>query len=120
MRKLIYLITLTFIPYFAHAAEVTGTWTASFETQVGTQNYTYEFQVQGTELTGTAKSANGEVAIQSGKVDGNAITFVEKLNFQGMELIITYTGELVSDNEIQFKRDVAGIAMEELVAKRSQ
>jgi hypothetical protein len=33
---------------------------------------------------------------------------------------MTYTGNVVSDNEIQFTRDVAGIAKEEFVAKRSQ
>jgi hypothetical protein len=74
--------------------------------------------VQGSTLTGTAKSANGESAIQDGKVNGNTVSFVEKFTYQGMPLTITYTGEVVSANEIHFKRDVAGIAMEELVAKR--
>lgn len=45
----------------AFAADITGTWTASFETQVGTQNYTYTFKVEGTKLTGTAKSNLGKV-----------------------------------------------------------
>lgn len=120
MNRLIPLIVIACMPCYAQAADVTGTWTANFETQVGTQNYTYEFQVQGTELTGKVKSANGEVAVESGKVDGDTISFVEKLTFQGMELMITYTGNVISDDEIHFKRDVAGFAMEELVAKRSK
>ena len=35
----------------AAAADVTGTWTASFDTQVGVQNYTYTFKVEGSKLT---------------------------------------------------------------------
>jgi hypothetical protein len=122
MSRLISSVCLTLLalaPYAVHA-DVTGTWTSSFDTQVGTQNYTYEFQVDGTTLTGKATSANGETALESGKVEGSTISFVEKLTFQGMELIITYTGEIVSDNEIRFTRDVAGFAKEPLVATRTQ
>jgi hypothetical protein len=103
----------------ARAADVSGKWTASFETQIGTQNYTYEFKVDGQKLTGTAKSMNGETQISEGKVVGNDITFVENLVFQDMPLKITYTGK-ISGDEIKFTRDVAGVAMEELVAKRAK
>ena len=37
-----------------------------------------------------------------------------------MDLKISYTGKIVSDDEIKFTRDVAGIANEELVAKRAK
>jgi hypothetical protein len=120
MKAISPLLLFAFAPLCAQAADVTGTWTASFDTQVGTQNYTYELKQEGMQLTGKATSANGETALENGKVDGDAISFVEKLNFQGMDLVITYTGNVVSDDEIQFKRDVAGFAVEELVAKRSK
>ena len=100
------------------AADISGKWAASFETQIGTQKYTYDFKVSGTTLTGRAKSDNGDTEIKEGKVTGDTVTFVENLSFQGMELKITYTGKIVSDDEIQFTRDVAGIANEPLVAKR--
>jgi opacity protein-like surface antigen len=100
------------------AADISGTWTASFDTQIGKQSYTYEFKVTGTQLTGKTKSDNAESEIKDGKVEGDNVTFVENLNFQGMELKITYTGKIASDNEIKFTRNVADIAMEELVAKR--
>lgn len=114
------LLVMMIIPGFAQAADITGTWMASFETQVGTQNYTFEFQVDGNTLTGTASSANGETVIESGVIDGDTISFVERLNYQGMELVITYTGEFISANEIQFKRDVGGFAVEELTATRQE
>jgi len=102
------------------AADIAGKWTASFDTQIGKQNYTFDFKVAGTTLTGRAKSDNGDVEIKDGKVTGDTVEFVENLNFQGMELKISYTGKIVSDDEIKFTRDVAGIANEELTAKRAK
>lgn len=119
MKRLMLLAGLLVAPILA-LADVSGTWTATFETQVGEQSYTYEFEVDGMALTGMAKSANGEVEITEGKVDGDMISFVENLNYQGMPLVITYTGTIVSDDEIRFSRDVAGIATEELVAMRAE
>jgi len=104
----------------ASAADVSGTWTAEFDTQVGKQHYTHILKVSDSQLTGKAKSANGETDLEDGKVEGDAVTFVEMLNFQGMELKVTYKGKVVSADEIKFTRDVAGMVQEELVAKRSK
>jgi opacity protein-like surface antigen len=104
----------------AHAADISGKWSASFDTQVGKQSYTYEFTVKGTQLTGKAKSENGESEIQDGKVNGDTVTFVENLKFQGMDLRIEYTGKVVSSDEIKFTRKVADMFTEELVAKRTK
>ncbi len=103
----------------AAAADITGKWTASFDTQIGVQNYTYDFVVKDGELTGTAKSDNGESPLSEGKVEGDKVTFVEILSFQGMDIRITYTGE-VSGDEIKFTRQVADFATETLVAKRAR
>ena len=101
-----------------HAADVTGTWSAAFDTQMGMQNYTYEFKIAGNQLTGKAKSDNGESDLKSGKVDGDKIQFVETLTIMGMTLDVAYKGTVVSNDEIKFVRDVGGFAMEDLVAKR--
>jgi hypothetical protein len=101
------------------AADVTGRWTATFTTDVGEQQYTYDFVVKGSTLTGTAKgSLTGESPIVEGKVDGETISFVENASFMEMPLRITYTGRMSSADEIQFTRNVADIATEKLVAKR--
>jgi hypothetical protein len=102
------------------AIDITGTWTTSFDSQVGVQTYTYTFLVKGTELTGTFKSENGEGPITQGKVDKGVVTFVETMTYQGMELSITYTGNVVSADEIKFKRDVGGQGGEEFTAKRKK
>ena len=53
-------------------------------------------------------------------MDGDKVTFVESLNYQGQALAITYTGQIVSSDEIKFKRDVAGQGGEEFTAKRQR
>lgn len=103
----------------ALAADVAGKWTASFETQIGVQNYTYVFQVDGKKLTGTAKSQFGETEITEGSVGGDEISFVENLTFEGQKLRIVYKGK-VSGDEIKFTRNVADFATEEFVAKRAK
>ncbi|MEY2855123.1 MAG: hypothetical protein RL030_2255 [Pseudomonadota bacterium] len=104
----------------ADATNISGTWTTSFESQVGVQTYTYTFVVNGTQLTGKAKSANGDIAIQEGKVENGTVYFVENMDYQGMALRIVYTGTVVSADEIKFKRDVGGQGGEEFSAKRQK
>ena len=113
----IFVLVLLAAAGLAFGADINGKWTASFETQIGTQNYTYTFQVDGEKLTGTAKSDNGESKITEGKVTGDDITFVENLSFQGMDIRIVYKGK-VNGDEIKFTRNVADFANEELTAKR--
>jgi len=100
------------------AVDVTGKWTADFDTQIGVQKYTYTFQVKGSELTGTAASELGTTVIKNGKVDGDTVSFMEPLDFMGMLLEISYTGKIVSEDQIDFTRNVADVATEKLVAKR--
>jgi hypothetical protein len=102
------------------AVDITGKWTADFDTQIGVQKYTYTFQVKGTELTGTAASELGTTVIKNGKVDGDTVSFVEPLDFMGMLLEISYTGKIVSEDQIDFTRQVADVATEKLVAKRAK
>ena len=101
----------------APTANIAGAWTTSFESQVGTQTYTYNINVDGGTLTGHAKSNLGEGDIR-GTVDGDKVTFVENLNYQGQVLAITYTGQIVSASEMKFKRDVAGPGGEEFTHRR--
>src|SRR3982751_6347097 len=98
--------------------DIAGTWTASFDTQIGVQNYTYEFKVDGEKLTGTAKSQFGGSDITQGTVKGDVVSFIETFKFEDQVIPITYTGK-ISGDEIKFTRKVGDLATEELVAKRS-
>ena len=107
----------------AYAADVTGKWTAEFDTQIGVQKYTYELKADGAKLTGkaTGKRADSEstVEIQEGKLDGDEISFVENLKFGDQDIRIEYKGK-VSGDEIKFTRKVGDFATEEFVAKRAK
>ncbi len=106
-----------------YAADISGKWTAEFDTQIGLQKYTFEFKVDGNKLTGKASGgvsgSEVESEIQEGKISGNEVFFVEMLNYQGQEMRVTYTGT-ISGDEIKFTRNVADMATEELVAKRAK
>jgi hypothetical protein len=103
----------------ALAANVDGTWTATFDTQIGEQHYTYTLKADGEKLTGTAKNDMGETRIEDGVVKGNDISFAENLNFQGQALTIKYKGTIDGD-QINFTREVGTFATEKLVAKRQK
>jgi len=106
-----------------YAADITGKWTAQFDTQVGLQKYVFEFKADGGKLTGKAiADIAGQASqsdIQDGKVSGDEISFVEMQNYQGQQVRIVYKGK-VSGDEIKFKRNVADMIDEELVAKRAR
>ncbi|HSW50348.1 MAG TPA: hypothetical protein VLH09_09250 [Bryobacteraceae bacterium] len=103
----------------AGAADVTGKWTAQFDTPIGVQNYTYELKADGEKLTGKATGPQGSVEIQEGKVSGDEIFFVENMKFEDMPLRIEYRGKVAGD-EIKFARKVADFGGEEFVAKRAK
>jgi hypothetical protein len=102
------------------AVDITGKWTASFDTQIGVQNYTYDFVAKDTVLTGKATSDNGTAELKDGKIDGATVTFTENLDFGGTPIAIAYTGTIASADEIRFTRKVGDFATEELVAKRAR
>ena len=123
MKNPIILLAVAALPLSTLADDVTGTWKSEFDSQIGTQKYTFTFKQDGTNLTGKADSEitdqEREADLKEGKIDGDAISFVEMLNFQGNDIRITYTGKLTTNvNEINFTREVGDIAKEEIVAKR--
>lgn len=105
----------------AYAGDVTGKWTAEFDTQVGPQKYTFDLKADGAKLTGKASfermGQKGEAELKDGKVTGDDVSFVEMVDIQGNSVALTYAGKLVGD-EIKFTRTVGDFAKEEFVAKR--
>ena len=100
---------------------VAGKWKGEFDSQIGVQKYTYDFKLDGTNLTGKAFSENergtNEVAITEGKINKDEISFIEPLKIQDNEIRIEYTGKIKGD-EIKFHRKVGDFAEEDFVAKR--
>jgi len=77
---------------------VAGKWKGQFDSQIGLQRYSYEFKVDGTNLTGTAtgerEMGTNTMAITEGRVGK------------------------VSGDEIKFHRKVGDFGEEDFVAKR--
>lgn len=121
MKTLITLLALAAISMAAHAADVTGTWKAEFDTQRGLQKYTFTLKQEGANVTGKAnvdrEGEKREAEFKEGKVDGDTVSFVEIINAQGNDLRITYTGKLSGD-EIKFTRQVGDFGKSEATAKR--
>jgi hypothetical protein len=103
------------------AADISGTWNATIDTQVGQMKYAYTFQVAGDKITGTAQvEMQGEkhkVDLKDVKLTGDELTFTEALEAMGNTITVTYKGK-VSGDEIKFTRQVGEFATEEFVAKR--
>lgn len=121
MNKLRNVVVLTILAAVlaltAWAADLTGQWTATFNTQIGEQHYTYTFKVDGEKLTGTAKNDRGTTDITNGTIKGDQISFDERLDFNGQTIVIQSTGT-VSGDSIKLHRKVGDLAEEDLVANR--
>lgn len=126
MKRIIKALTLTactlaFVVAGRAQDNVTGKWKGQFDSQIGLQKYTFDFKVEGTNLTGRAfgirDNGTNDVAITEGSVSTNEIRFVEPLKFDDNDIRIEYTGKLSGD-EIKFHRKVGDFAEEDFVAKR--
>ena len=112
-------LTLAFL-VSAFAADITGKWTSSFESQIGPQKYTFDLKVTGDTITGQATSdQRGAVEIKEGKISGENVSFVELANIQGQDIRIEYNGK-VSGDEMKLTRKVGDFATYEIVAKRAK
>jgi hypothetical protein len=121
------LITLLFIAAAlinaAAAAELAGNWTSEFDSQIGPQKYTFVFAVEGNGFTGRAtfdhSMGKGESQLKDIKLEHNAVSFIETVTLDGMELVITYSGKIEAD-QMNLKRVVGDFATEQIVAKRGK
>ena len=96
------------VAFSAHAADITGDWRATVVSAGTQKDYTYVFRQDGYKLIGTIKSPDGVVAIANGYINYTTISFTENVTVEGRREVLEYTGELVSDTEIKFKRQAAG------------
>jgi len=94
--------------FSAHAADITGNWRATVASAGAEKDYTYVFRQDGYKLIGTIKSPDGVTAIANGYINYKTISFTENVTAEGHREVFEYTGELVSDTEIKFKRQAAG------------
>ena len=121
MNRSIRLIVsfVALLAFSAEAADVSGSWSAKIVTAAGQRDYTFVFRQNEGKLIGTIKSPDGVATISNGYINAKTITFTENVTVQGRRAVFDYTGQLVSDNEIRFKREAGpGSPGVEFVATR--
>jgi hypothetical protein len=100
------LVLVALFALTASAADITGTWKASLETQNGTFESTFVFKVDGAKLTGTVSSQQGgEMPIAEGKIDGDNISFVVSREYNGNAFKMNYKGK-VTGNEMKLTIEI--------------
>ena len=72
-------------------ANVSGEWDFTVDSQMGTSKPHFSLKQEGTRITGTYKGMLGEAPV-TGTVKGNEFDINLKVNAQGMDLDITYSG----------------------------
>lgn len=102
----------------ALAADFNGKWTAQVQGRNGMQTLTFDFHVDGTALTGKVTTPRGDTDITDGKVDGDNISFTQKLSFNGNDFTINYTGKANGADSIDFSRQAGDRPAVQFTAKR--
>ena len=90
-------------------ASAIGTWDITIESPQGTRNTMLVIKQEGAGLVGAMKSAQGERPLKSVAVQGNDITMVMTIPFQGDEMTITYKGKIEKDS-MKGTADFGGLA----------
>lgn len=113
------LSILLAITVAASAADVTGKWLASIAGRNGqAREQSFNFKADGAKLTGTVSGRQGaETTIADGKIDGDNISFVVKMERNGNTIEQKYSGT-ISGDELKIKRQGAQGAATEFTAKR--
>ena len=106
----------------ASAADISGNWKGTAETQNGTIERTFVFKVDGHKLTGESSSNMfGKSTIEDGKVDGDDVSFSLTVSLGGSDNKVNYKGKIVDPDTINFKVEVAAFNQSiDFVAKRQK
>jgi hypothetical protein len=84
----------------AGSVNITGVWAFAVETAAGSGTPTFTFKQDGESLTGTYKGQFGEAPL-TGTVKGSAIKFTVKVNAQGQDITINYTGTIENKDSMK-------------------
>ena len=77
-------------------ANPAGRWLGKVSTPNGDFDLVFNFQVQGTTLTGGMSTPNGDLPLSEGKVDGNNVSF----NLAFGDNAIAYAGTVTGDTMV--------------------
>jgi len=100
------MILMAVFTLTASAADITGTWKGTAETDNGTVERTFVFKQEGEKLTGeTVSQRFGKSELMNGKVVGDDVSFSLQMKFGDNDVKINYKGK-VTGNEIKFNAEI--------------
>ena len=111
-RKFILALALLISPVAATQAaaqDIVGTWDMVTVTPEGDRPNTMVITREGDKLKAVAKSPQGERAYDSVEVTSGGVTIVLTIDYQGMPMVITYTGKIDKDG-MKGDADFGGLA----------
>lgn len=97
MRK---LLIVSLLSVAAFAADITGTWKATVETDAGSGTPTFVFKQDGENLTGTYSGQLGEAKL-TGTIKGNKVDWSFEASAGDTKAKITYSGTLESGTKMK-------------------
>lgn len=89
------------------SADMTGTWSVTVETEMGTGTPSFDLVEDGGKLTGTYNGQMGSMPI-TGSVEDKTFKLVINIDAQGQSMAIEYTGSVDGDS-IEGKLDFGGM-----------
>ncbi len=99
------------------AADATGTWSGTMATPNGDVPVSFTLVEDGAALTGSTAGPDGTATpITDGKVDGDNVSFVVNLDFNGMPFTMSYTG-VVKGDSLDFTIDIFGMPVQLTVTR---
>jgi hypothetical protein len=119
MKRLLAVIALSAMGCWA--ADISGTWKATAQSEMGTLERTFVFKVEGNKLSGeTTSEMLGKSIIEDGKIEGDQFTFRITVKFQDQEMKVSYKGKVVSKDEIRMSAEIPMMGQTiEWVARRA-
>jgi hypothetical protein len=99
----------------AAQGSVVGSWDLTTKTPMGDQPSVLVIKQEGAKLMAVGKSPRGERPYDSIAVNGSDIKFVVTIQFQGADMVLTYTGKIDKDS-MKGEVDFGGLAQGEWTA----
>ncbi len=110
LRVAVVTVALVLIASAAQAQQAAlGTWDLTTVSPEGEFKSVMEVREEAGKLIAVGKSAQGERKYDSVAVDGSNITMVITVDYNGMPLVITYTGK-IDGAKIDGQTDYGGMA----------
>jgi hypothetical protein len=92
-------------PSASGKTDISGAWFFQVETSAGSGSPTFTFKQDGEKLTGQYKGAFGEAPL-TGSVKGNKVGFTIKVDAQGQQVTINYSGTIEKDGSMKGTADL--------------